>query len=578
MIGILHGISRSLGTASGLFGQSILDSVVCLSVERSVTRKPILSDTRPWRTAFDTIVITYSTLDNHRPDALHNNNNNDNNDNDNNNKMIEGCIVRKKKRADHVVLTLRLLPPDPNHKVLIPKDNQDVLAFCFVGSTIRVHGTLQETTNNNNKTNEEEEEDEDKALVPLTVWLVRCAPDPHAVVWAMKAILDGRVSLDVLAGSVTSLDELQSLHQQHHAKPRVRRLAVGRIVACLRGGERETMKPPRQRPPHIKRAERNLLDRIEQEQESILKIPHQRLFSTHTDTATATTAATLPLNHAVNEQSCRGPRSRNEYLHGKKEPQIRWMTERIRLWCGAFRHVVDVGGGRGDLAVALAVSFPGIHVTMVEKNRTSLVAAQQHAQKALGHHNHQHKSTSTTTVMRFVQADFAVFAQDPHVHLSCTTTTTTIVSGDSTTTTTTNNNNTIAAPPKIDLVVALHACGDLSDMALEFAQKQQCPFVVCPCCFTKHLIPTLLPRWYQCLPTNELEVVQRLAESENRPLSQRAMTIINSLRLDHVQRTHYYKTLAIEEYSSECSLRNYVLIGETLATSTASSSLSSASS
>ncbi len=38
---------------------------------------------------------------------------------------------------------------------------------------------------------------------------------------------------------------------------------------------------------------------------------------------------------------------------------------------------------------------------------------------------------------------------------------------------------------KIEFLVALHACGGLTDLALQYAVKQQCPFLICPCCYVK---------------------------------------------------------------------------------------------
>ena len=56
--------------------------------------------------------------------------------------------------------------------------------------------------------------------------------------------------------------------------------------------------------------------------------------------------------------SARGPLSRAEYLHGKKRPQILWVLQRVALWDRPPRHILDLGGGRGDLALALAQRHP----------------------------------------------------------------------------------------------------------------------------------------------------------------------------------------------------------------------------
>ena len=56
--------------------------------------------------------------------------------------------------------------------------------------------------------------------------------------------------------------------------------------------------------------------------------------------------------------SARGPLSRAEYLHGKKRPQILWLLQRVARWDPPPRHILDLGGGRGDLALALAQRHP----------------------------------------------------------------------------------------------------------------------------------------------------------------------------------------------------------------------------
>ena len=38
----------------------------------------------------------------------------------------------------------------------------------------------------------------------------------------------------------------------------------------------------------------------------------------------------------------------------------------------------------------------------------------------------------------------------------------------------------------VDMVVALHACGGLTDAILRFATRRAIPFVVCPCCFLRN--------------------------------------------------------------------------------------------
>ena len=72
----------------------------------------------------------------------------------------------------------------------------------------------------------------------------------------------------------------------------------------------------------------------------------------------------------MNHASSRGPLTRGEYFHGRKAPQVRWLVNRLKLWRDnqthdvATWHVVDVGGGRGDLSLAIAEVFPDAFVTV----------------------------------------------------------------------------------------------------------------------------------------------------------------------------------------------------------------------
>lgn len=65
----------------------------------------------------------------------------------------------------------------------------------------------------------------------------------------------------------------------------------------------------------------------------------------------------------------------------RKRQQIAYMVEQLRELlakrrrggCSA-RHLLDVGGGRGDLAVCVAQALEDVHVTVVDINSTSLQA------------------------------------------------------------------------------------------------------------------------------------------------------------------------------------------------------------
>jgi hypothetical protein len=223
-------------------------------------------------------------------------------------------------------------------------------------------------------------------------------------------------------------------------------------------------------------------------------------------------------------------------------------------------HILDVGGGRGDLATTLAMALPDCLVTVVDKNQPSLEAGRAYAEQ-LG----------LSSRMFFVHADFRDFHRDPMTFYS-----TAGIRGGTANANEPDEEPTPMRqpPPPINLVVALHACGDLSDLALAHAQQLSCPFVVCPCCYTKRYIDDFQPPW--CRLVNDTSekaaanqkdedmacVLGRLAELSERPeVSRRAISVINSMRLFIVESSDCSYSVALEEYEDKSTKRNLVLVG-----------------
>jgi hypothetical protein len=166
----------------------------------------------------------------------------------------------------------------------------------------------------------------------------------------------------------------------------------------------------------------------------------------------------------------RSQRTREQYAHFKKAPQVVWFL-------GALGHLiaqvqvqqqqqqgqqgqgvgpkmgahplpvlslVDVGGGRGDLALAVAATFPhAVRVTVIDLNAASLSAGEARA-KELGIAN-----------MGFVAADVFNALDGP-------------------------------ALAGVDLFFGLHTCGGLTDAVISLALRKQCAFLLVPCCYTKN--------------------------------------------------------------------------------------------
>ena len=103
-------------------------------------------------------------------------------------------------------------------------------------------------------------------------------------------------------------------------------------------------------------------------------------------------------------------------------------------------------------------------------------------------------------------------------------------------------------PLPVDAVVALHACGGLTDAALALARAHGAQLLAVPCCFLKS--PELCPGggWSRTLC--------RLAESDRRDISLRAMRAINSRRLQESFPGCRSRLLAMDE---RLTARNLVL-------------------
>ena len=142
-------------------------------------------------------------------------------------------------------------------------------------------------------------------------------------------------------------------------------------------------------------------------------------------------------------------RRREAYVRRKKWPQVLWMAERVREILAEVKRkrpgpeairVADIGAGRGDLSLALALKFSDCEFVVIDVNEQSLSQGKALAKK-LGVKN-----------VAFLLQDLTSLAQE------------------------------------FDLYVGLHACGGLTDAILERVATQESPasFLVCTCCFGKN--------------------------------------------------------------------------------------------
>ena len=224
--------------------------------------------------------------------------------------------------------------------------------------------------------------------------------------------------------------------------------------------------------------------------------------------------------------STHGKLTRREYLETKKNNQTQWFVERIRSFRDKDKEpltILDVGGGRGDLAVHLALDFPNAQLIVVDCNESSIAAGKRYA-----------TTCSVEDRIKFVFQNFSEYHAEYSVQdgKKC---------------------------KVIDVVVALHACGDLSDMALQFANQNQCDFVICPCCYPKRYLTPFKPFWHSFCNEDEVDSLSRMVELDNESRndeSRRAMLVINSMR----RRAFDEGCVKVEEFSNKFSKRNIVLV------------------
>jgi hypothetical protein len=117
------------------------------------------------------------------------------------------------------------------------------------------------------------------------------------------------------------------------------------------------------------------------------------------------------------------------------------------------------------------------------------------------------------------------------------------------------------------VVVALHACGHLSDVALSHAMDRRAGFVIVPCCFNSnpHLsIPPhgkSVPDWL-AIPAEDWSALKLLAEVQGDiPLASQAIAILCAVRAEAVQNQWSSANIEIKSFPIQYSTRNTVLVG-----------------
>ncbi|KAL1524813.1 hypothetical protein AB1Y20_019693 [Prymnesium parvum] len=220
---------------------------------------------------------------------------------------------------------------------------------------------------------------------------------------------------------------------------------------------------------------------------------------------------------------------RIRYVEQKKVPQLRWMMLRAfqllddDVPLTRVRCVVDVGCGKADLGLLLAAALPRVHVVCADNNQSALASARSRA------------AAAKLTNVSFYQGDLS--RQSASVDMG----------GDT---------------AQIDLVVALHACGGLSDVALDLAALHHASALVCSCCYNKHRSFCPAERWG--LEEEQKSVVCRMADSCDQRAADPARRLIGSLRLKLFRTQCMVPSyVALHTFPEKYSSQNFVVLART---------------
>eukprot|EP00577_Skeletonema_sp_RCC1716_P010069 CAMPEP_0113387360 /NCGR_PEP_ID=MMETSP0013_2-20120614/8493_1 /TAXON_ID=2843 ORGANISM="Skeletonema costatum, Strain 1716" /NCGR_SAMPLE_ID=MMETSP0013_2 /ASSEMBLY_ACC=CAM_ASM_000158 /LENGTH=854 /DNA_ID=CAMNT_0000270247 /DNA_START=112 /DNA_END=2676 /DNA_ORIENTATION=+ /assembly_acc=CAM_ASM_000158 len=231
----------------------------------------------------------------------------------------------------------------------------------------------------------------------------------------------------------------------------------------------------------------------------------------------------------------------------KKRPQLEFMVDQIAEVLRSHPdygkrklNVVDIGGGKGLLSNLLAETFgDDVVVQVIEISRAATVNGMMRA-KRRGLENIRFDAMDATKVD--VQSNK-------------------------------------------DVVVALHACGVLSDVALGHAVSQGAGFVICPCCFRSnpHLrvsipkedngnldVELVTAEEFLDVDPDQYTSLKQLAELQGDiKLASKAMHTVNALRASAVDRLWQSKkgsqeriNTSVKTFPIGFSTRNFCLVGK----------------
>ncbi len=314
------------------------------------------------------------------------------------------------------------------------------------------------------------------SLYVRSLRLVQVQPDPSCVLRLLRAVSEGDIGPSEAAAALQceDVDTLLHLAEEHPEAARAQAVLITRRLSGKAVGW------TRERRQKVRREDRELLEAYA---ERAAQWPVRAV-------GPGVRLELGPVDPSLNLPNRDDPR-RRRYVEERKRPQIEWLVAQVREMAqerGAkFQSILDVGGGRGDLALALAHCFPETQVRVLDANPDSLRAGEARAAEA-GVKN-----------IAFAVEDV-------------------------------ESEKASAWAAESDLLVGLHACGGLSDALLRLALGAHASFLICTCCFAGNGHLCRAGQW-PFKPAGDKVALCRLAESMEREVAAPAQHIVNAGRL-----------------------------------------------
>jgi SAM-dependent methyltransferase len=243
----------------------------------------------------------------------------------------------------------------------------------------------------------------------------------------------------------------------------------------------------------------------------------------------------------------------------KKRPQIDWMVDQIQRvlishpdFGKRTLRILDIGGGKGLLANNLARSIHNVRIQVVDVCEGAIANGRKKAERT--GRGVSNTSANNQSVISFRRADASSSSDLEGIDA--------------------------------DVVVALHACGHLTDIALAHAIHRRAGFVIAPCCFNSNRYltipaqpssssssgrPSSVHEWHN-VPETDWRMLQSVAEIQGDiETASTGMKIICGIRAATVEqkwnnsgmtaKQQEGRNVEILAFPIEYSTRNLVLVG-----------------